>query len=88
VLGCFTGEQTFESVDGFALDQVRDGAVVECRVGFSNLPTATLVADLDLMRDPEVEHVDIKAARRRRTSALVIERRTSLHGSGGRRGLG
>jgi hypothetical protein len=82
------GEQTFESIDGFALDHVRDGEVVECRVGFSNLPTAQLVADLDLMREPEVEHVDIKAARLRRTSALVIERRHLVARVGRRRGPG
>jgi hypothetical protein len=67
---------------------VRDGAVVECQVGFTNLPTATLVAELDLMHYPEVEHVDIKAARLRRTSALVIERRRVVARVGRRRAPG
>jgi hypothetical protein len=82
------GEQTFESLDGFALDHVRDGAVVECQVGFTNLPTAQLVAELDLMREPELEHVDIKAARLRRTSALVTERRHVVARVERRRGRG
>jgi hypothetical protein len=81
-------EQTFDSIDGFALDHVRDGAVVERRVGFSTLPTAQLVADVDLMRDPEVEHVDIKAARLRPTSAMVIERRHLVARVGRRSGPG
>jgi hypothetical protein len=81
-------EQTFDFTDGFALEHVRAGAVVERQVGFSNLPTAQLVADVDLMRDPEVEHVDIKAARLRRTSAMVMERRHVVARVGRRRAPG
>jgi hypothetical protein len=43
--------------------------------GFSTLPAAKLVADLDLLRHPELEHVDVKSARLKRISAMVIERR-------------
>jgi hypothetical protein len=68
-------EQTFEGIDGFALDHVRGGAVVECKVGFSTLAAATLVADLDLLRHPDLEHVVVKVARLRSTSGMVIERR-------------
>jgi hypothetical protein len=67
-------EQTFEPIDGFALDHVRGGAVAECKVGFSTLPAAKLVADLDLLYDPGIDHVDIRTARLR-SSAMVIVRR-------------
>jgi hypothetical protein len=40
------------------------------------------------MRDPEVEHVDIKAARLRLTSAMVIERRHVVARVGRRRAPG
>jgi hypothetical protein len=43
-------------------------------VGFSTLAAAKLVADLDLLRHPELEHILIKVARVRSTSAMVIER--------------
>lgn len=65
----------FEWLDGFALDHVRSEAVGECKVGFSNLPAAKLVADLDLLRDPDIEYVDIRTARLRRGTAMVFERR-------------
>jgi hypothetical protein len=40
------------------------------------------------MRDPEVTHVDIKVARLRRTSALVMERRHVVARVERRRGQG